>query len=352
MKIFQEVFGVTRSGESVYAFRLCNEKGMEVTILTMGGIIQSIRVPDRTGHIDEVTLGCDSVADYERSGAYFGAIIGRYANRIAKGEFLLNGELVQLACNNGPNHLHGGKRGFDHHLWQAESHTEDNLCTLVLCYDSQDGEEGYPGQLGAKVTYTLNNHNELGIQYQATTDAPTVVSMTNHAYFNLNGSDHCLNHQLQLHCNQFTPTDETSIPYGEIETVIDTPMDFTTMKPIGQDIDQDFVQLKQARGYDHNWVIWTQRNDNHPLKSIARVDEPESGRTLEVLTTQPGVQFYTGNYLEGEPARGGSQYGMRAGFCLETQHFPDSPNRPEFPSTQLNPGDSYQEHTVFRFGIM
>ncbi len=352
MKIFQEVFGATRSGEPVYAFRLCNQKGMEVTILTMGGVIQSIRVPDRDGDLVEVTLGCDSVADYERSGAYFGAIVGRYANRIARGEFELNGEQFQLACNNAPNHLHGGKIGFDHRLWRAESHTTDGLCTLSLYYESEDGEEGYPGTLNVNVIYTLNNQNELSIEYRATTDAPTVVNLTNHTYFNLNGSEDCLSHQLQLHCSHFTPTDETSIPYGEIEPVHNTPMNFTTMKPIGQDISQNFVQLKQARGYDHNWVIWTERNDGRPLNPAARVEEPESGRTLEVLTTQPGVQFYTGNYLEGEPARGGSQYGMRAGFCLETQHFPDSPNRPEFPSTQLNPGDTYQEKTVFRFGLL
>ncbi|KEI70307.1 aldose epimerase family protein [Endozoicomonas elysicola] len=352
MKIFQEVFGANRSGEPVYAFRLCNQKGMEVTILTMGGIIQSIRVPDRAGDLGEVTLGCDSVADYERSGAYFGAIVGRYANRIARGEFELNGERFQLACNDAPNHLHGGKVGFDHHLWRAEHHTSDNLCTLSLYYESEDGEEGYPGTLKVNVIYTLNNQNELGIEYQATTDAPTVVNLTNHAYFNLNGSEDCLSHQLQLHCSHFTPTDETSIPYGEIEPVINTPMDFTTMKPIGQDIGQDFVQLKQARGYDHNWVIWTERGSDHSLKPVALAEEAESGRTLEVLTTQPGVQLYTGNFLKGEPARGGLQYGMRAGFCLETQHFPDSPNRPEFPSTQLNPGDTYQEKTVFRFGLM
>ncbi|MFK0573404.1 aldose epimerase family protein [Endozoicomonas sp.] len=324
----------------------------KIHILTLGGIIQSIQVPDRTGNVSEVTLGCDSVADYERSGAYFGAIVGRYANRIAKGELQLNGERFQLACNNAPNHLHGGKVGFDHHLWRAEHHTKDNLCTLSLYYDSDDGEEGYPGKLSVKVTYTLNNQNELGIEYQATTDTTTVVNLTNHTYFNLNGSDDCLSHQLQLHCSQFTPTDETSIPYGEIESVINTPMDFTAMKPIGRDIGQDFIQLKQARGYDHNWVIWTERDRENPLKTVARIEAPESGRTLEVLSTQPGVQFYTGNYLEGEPARGGGQYGMRAGFCLETQHFPDSPNRPEFPSTQLNPGETYQEKAVFRFSAM
>lgn len=352
MKIYQEVFGATRSGEAVYAFRLCNQRGMEVTILTMGGIIQSIRVPDRTGNVSEVALGCDSVADYERSGAYFGAIVGRYANRIARGEFQLNGERFQLACNNAPNHLHGGKVGFDHHLWRAEHRTTDNLCSLTLYYDSEDGEEGYPGKLKVRVTYTLNNQNELGIEYQATTDATTVVNLTNHAYFNLNGSEDCLSHQLQIHSNQYTPTDETSIPFGEIEPVLNTPMDFTFMKSIGRDIGQDVIQLKQARGYDHNWVIWTERDKANPLNPIARVEAPESGRTLEVLSTQPGVQFYTGNYLEGEPARGGSQYGMRAGFCLETQHFPDSPNRPEFPSTQLDPGETYQEKTVFRFGLM
>ena len=325
MKVFQKVFGATRSGNPVYAFRLCNHKGMEVTILTMGGIIQSIRVPDSAGNVGEVTLGCDSVADYERSGAYFGAIIGRYANRIARGEFELDGEPFQLACNNAPNHLHGGKVGFDHHLWRAKSYSKDDICTLSLGYDSEDGEEGYPGQLSVNVIYTLNNHNELGIEYRATTDAPTVVNLTNHAYYNLNGSEDCLSHQLQLNCSRFIPTDETFIPYGEIESVMNTPMDFTSMKPIGQDIDQDLVQLSQARGYDHNWVIWTVRGHDRPLTPVARVAEPDSGRTLEVLTTQPGMQFYTGNYLAGEPARSGGQYGMRQVSVWRPSIFPTLP---------------------------
>jgi len=352
MKIFQEVFGATRSGETVDAFRLSNQNGMEVTILTLGGIIQSIRVPDRAGHVGEVTLGCDTVGDYERCGAYLGAIIGRFANRIAGGEFQLDGERYRLACNNGPNHLHGGQAGFDRRVWRAEHRTQDNLATLVLYCDSPADEEGYPGTLNVQVTYTLNDQNELCIDYQAVTDAPTIVNLTNHAYFNLNGSADCLSHRLQLHSSRFTPTDDTAIPLGEIASVSHTPMDFTTMKPIGRDIDQDDLQLQQARGYDHNWVIWTERDDEHPLKPVARVEEHDSGRTLEVFSTQPGVQFYTGNYLAGEVARGGSEYGMRAGFCLETQHFPDSPNQPDFPSTRLNPGERYHEQTVFRFGVI
>ena len=352
MKIIQEVFGATRSGATVDAFRLCNDNGMEVTIVTLGGIIQSIRVPDRTGEMAEVTLGCDSVADYERCGAYLGAIIGRFANRIANGEFQLDGERYRLACNNGPNHLHGGMSGFDRQIWRAQPHRQDDLVSLILYYDSAAGEEGYPGQLTVQVTYTLNNHNELSIDYQASTDAPTIVNLTNHAYFNLNGSDDCLSHHLQLHSAHFTPTDANAIPLGEIAPVINTPMDFTTMKPIGRDIDQDDVQLRQARGFDHNWVIWTERDSDNPLKPVARVEEHQSGRTLEVFSTQPGVQFYSGNYLAGELARGGGQYGMRAGFCLETQHFPDSPNRPEFPSARLNPGERYHEQTVFRFGVI
>ena len=352
MKIIQKVFGATCSGETVDALRLCNRNGMEVTILTLGGTIQSIRVPDQAGDIGEVTLGCDSVADYERCGAYFGAIIGRFANRIAKGEFQLDGEHYRLACNNGPNHLHGGISGFDRKIWRAEHGTQDDLATLVLRYDSMAGEEGYPGKHNVQVTYTLNDQNELGIDYQAVTDASTVVNLTNHAYFNLNGSDHCLSHRLQLHSSRFTPTDENSIPLGEMTPVISTPMDFTTIKRIGRDIEQDDVQLQQARGFDHNWVIWTERDSNTPLKPVARVEEPQSGRTLEVLSTQPGVQFYSGNYLAGEPARGGGQYSMRAGFCLETQHFPDSPNRPEFPSTRLDPGERYHEQTVYRFGLI
>ncbi len=352
MKIFQEVFGATGSGETVDAFRLSNQSGMEVTILSLGGIIQSIRVPDRAGNVGEVTLGCDNVGDYERCGAYPGAIVGRFANRIARGAFQLDGESYQLACNNGPNHLHGGKSGFDRRVWRAEHHVQDNLATLVLCCDSPAGEEGYPGTLKVQVIYTLNDQNELRIDYQAVTDAPTIVNLTNHAYFNLNGSADCHSHQLQLHSSRFTPTDDTAIPLGEIASVSNTPMDFTTMKPIGRDIDQDDLQLQQAGGYDHNWVIWTERDNENPLKLVARVEEHESGRTLEVFSTQPGVQFYTGNHLAGEVARGGGEYGMRAGFCLETQHFPDSPNRPEFPSTRLNPGERYHEQTVFRFGVI
>ncbi|WP_299733823.1 aldose epimerase family protein [uncultured Endozoicomonas sp.] len=350
MNVVKERFGALHSGEAVYAYKLCNQQNMEVTILTMGGIIQSILVPDRDGQVAEVTLGCDSVADYERSGAYFGAIVGRYANRIARGQFELNGESFQLACNNEPNHLHGGHSGFNLQLWQAEPSIEDNHCSLALYYESEDGEEGYPGKLNIKVTYTLNNQNELIIDYHAQCDTTTVVNLTNHTYFNLNGSDDCLHHNLIIHSAQYTPSDETAIPYGDLESVTNTPMDFQAMKPIGQDIEASTVQLKQGRGYDHNWVIWTERDKGYSLNSVARAEEPDSGRTLEVLSTQPSVQFYTGNYLEGEPARGGRQYGMRAGFCLETQHFPDSPNHPEFPSTTLNPGETYHEQTVFRFG--
>lgn len=299
-----------------------------------------------------MTLGCDSVADYERSGAYFGAIIGRCANRIARGRMNVNGQSLELACNNGSNHLHGGCEGFDRKIWRVEQKRSDAECSLILQYTSVDGEEGYPGNLAVRVGYTLNDRNELRIDYQASTDQPTVVNLTNHTYFNLRGKGDCLGHRLQLHGDRYTPADEMSIPTGAVESVEGTPMDFRVMKGIGEEIHQDFIQLCQSGGYDHNWVLRTGNERPSSPQLLARAEEPESGRTLEVLSTQSGVQFYTGNFLEGEPGRGGKPCIRRAGFCLETQHFPDAPNQREFPSIELSPGEEYRHQTVFRFGLM
>ena len=353
MTAIKELFGHNQQGDAVHRYVLKNKQGMEVAILDRGATIHSIRTQDKNGDMGEVTLGCDTVADYEHSNAYFGAIAGRYANRICKGKLSIAGKELQLACNNGVNHLHGGVRGFDDRIWNAEFCSVEEQNTLVLRYFSQNGEEGYPGNLKVRIEYILNNQNELLIDYQATTDQTTIVNLTNHAYFNLKGRGSCREHRIQINAKHYTPTDATSIPTGTVEPVTGTPMDFTEMKTIGQDIDAEFIQLKQALGgYDHNWVI--RNNSESPVAPvlIARVEEDQSGRTMEVLTTQPGLQFYSGNFLEGEPARYGKVYQKQEGFCLETQHFPDSPNRPAFPSTELKPNEKYHHQTVFRFGLL
>lgn len=351
MNISQEVFGQTRFNEPVIRFILTNDQGAEVAILDRGCIIHSVRMPDRQGRMTDVVLGCDNVADYESEGAYFGAVAGRYANRISKGQLTIEDQNYQLFINNGPNHLHGGERGFDDRIWTAETFSTDSEAGVELRYLSEDGEENYPGNLDVCVRYTLNNQNELSIQYRASTDRTTVVNLTNHTYFNLRGAGSSLEHRLQLFADHYTPTDGTSIPTGEIASVAGTPMDFREAKTIGQDIDAVFEQLTLAGGFDHNWVARTTNEKLPEPLVIALVEEPESGRTLEVLTTNPGVQFYSGNYLEGEPAKGGGSYRKNDGFCLETQHFPDSPNQPDFPSTELKAGETYQHETIFRFGV-
>ena len=352
MKIIKEEFGFNRLGQTVHSYEMSNDQGMTVVILDRGATIHSIQVPDRKGQAGEVTLGCNSVEQYEASSAYFGAVAGRYANRIAKGQMIIAEQPVQLACNNGVNHLHGGDNGFDNKVWKTGFSTSEEACTITLCYLSSNGEEGYPGALKAKVEYVLNNNNELLIRYQAETDKTTVVNLTNHTYFNLKGQGSCTEHRLQINASYYTPVDSTSIPYGEIASVTGTPMDFSEMKLIGQDIESDFKQLNQAGGYDHNWVFRSDNNQPESPELVARVEELETGRTLEVLTTHPGMQFYSGNFLEGEVARNGSHYKKHDGFCLETQHFPDAPNQPEFPSTLLQPGDTYKHQTIFRFGVL
>ena len=348
MMVKQEYFGQTAQGEAVTRHILSNSVGTEVAILNLGGIIQSLWVADRNGDFADIVLGCDNVADYEKQAAYMGAVCGRYSNRISKGQLSIDGKAYQLACNNGPNHLHGGDQGYSHRIWSVSVEEGDAESRVILRYLSPEGEEGYPGNVTLKVTYILNESNELTIDYRAVTDKTTVVNLTNHSYFNLRGYGSCLEHQLQLHADCFLPTDATAIPTGEIKPVSGTPMDFREAKEIGKDIDAGGEQLQLAEGYDHNWIL---NKNSSAAEWFAEVVEPESGRTMSVKTTQPGVQFYTGNFLGGTPAKGGRSYHKFDGFCLETQHFPDAPNHSSFPSAELKPGGEYHHTTVFSFGV-
>lgn len=340
-----QIFGTLPTGEEVQLFALKNARGVEITITNYGGIVVSLKVPDRGGKVADVVLGFDSLDGYLTRSRYFGAIVGRYANRIGNGRFALDGVEYTLAKNNGNNHLHGGIKGFDKALWKAAA--EGNRVTLR--HVSRDGEEGYPGTLSATVIYTLTDANELRIDYDATTDKATVVNLTNHSYFNLagEGQGDILGHVVTLEADRFTPVDEGLIPTGELRNVDGTPFDFRKPAAIGARINDADEQLKRGRGYDHNFVL---NGAIGTLRPAARVVEPKSGRVLEVLTTQPGVQFYTGNFLDGSiRGKGGRPYNQRYGFCLETQHFPDSPNKPSFPTVVLRPGDRYRTTTVFRF---
>ena len=323
------------SGEKVYLFTLTNSRGVEVLILNYGGAILSLNVPDRKGNFGDIVLGYKTLEDYARNPRYLGALIGRHANRIALGKFSLNGVDYQLEQNNGANHLHGGFQGFDKRVWNA---TEDN--GLRLTYLSKDGEAGYPGNLTATVVYTLSDDNELSIDYQATTDQDTVVNLTNHTYFNLKGEGTILDHELTLNADSFTPVGSDLIPTGEIKSVAGGPMDFRHGRQIG-------AEISLVGGYDHNFVV----NDyDGSLRSAGRLYEETSGRTVEVLTTQPGIQFYSGNFLDGTlMGKNDFAYQKYAGLCLEPQHFPDAPNQPKFPSTILRAGERYHQITVFRF---
>ena len=337
--------------DSIRLYTLKNSSGMLVRITNYGAIITSIVVPDRDGKMADIALGYDRVEEYINAvdKPYFGAIVGRYGNRIANGQFILNGKTYELARNNSPNHLHGGVIGFDKVVWDAEFDKPGSAITLS--YLAKDREEGYPGNLQIKVTYTLTDQNAIVVHYHATTDQATPVNLTQHTYFNLKGegSGTILDHELMLNADAYTPVDATSIPTGELASVKDTPFDFTTAKPIGRDIAQDHPQLKYGLGFDHNWVLKQAPADNG-LVLAARVHEPTSGRVLEVHTTEPGIQFYCGNFLDGRlHGKSGRPYVHRGGFCLETQHFPDSPNQPNFPSTILQPGDEYKSRTEFRF---
>jgi aldose 1-epimerase len=330
---------------------LKNTPGMEVRVVPYGGIITSIRVPDREGRFDDVVLGYDNADAYVRNnGPHMGAIIGRYGNRIAKGMFTLDGQTFHLALNNGPNHLHGGIKGFDKVLWQAEEFRNADGTGVIFRYTSADGEEGYPGKLDVRVTYTLNDRNELIVDYSATSDKATPVNLTQHSYFNLAGvTRDVLDHELTINADRFTPVDETLIPTGTLAPVDGTPFDFRKPIAIGARIGEDHEQLRFGKGYDHNYVI---NRSGEGLVPAAHVYEPSTGRVLDVSTTEPGVQFYSGNFLDGSiTGKSGRTYQQRFGFCLETQHYPDSPNKPDFPSTILRPGSEYKSRTVFAFSV-
>ncbi len=343
-------FGKTLDGVSVDLFTLRNVNGLEARITNYGGIVVSLTTPDRRGRMGDLVLGYDNLDGYLAKSPYFGALIGRYGNRIAKGKFTLNGVTYSLAINNGPNSLHGGRIGFDKAVWQARPKQGAMGPTLELTYLSQDGEEGYPGELRVTASYTLTADNELCLEITAVTDKDTVVNLTQHSYFNLAGEGDVLGHQLYIDADRIVPVDATLIPTGQLRPVAGTPFDFRQPTAIGSRIDQNDEQLKLANGYDHTFVL------NHPagrLDLAARVTEPATGRVLEVLTTEPGVQLYTGNFLDGT-IRGkvGRVYQRRHAFCLEAQHFPDSPNQPDFPSVVLKPGQVYRHTTVFKFSTV
>lgn len=344
MEIVSEPWGTTKNGEAVTLHTLRNANGMEVKITNYGGIIVSLTAPDHEGNFANVVLGYDTFSQYEANNPFFGCITGRYANRIAKGRFTLQGTEYQLDTNNTPNHLHGGKVGFDKKIWAVTPDlNEEQGNGLILSYTSPDGEEGYPGDLNCKVTYRLRPDNTLSIVYHATTNKPTVLNLTNHTYFNLagQGNGDILNHELTLFASRYTPTDETQIPTGQIADVKGTPLDFTTPHPVGARINDQHTDLIIGLGYDHNFIL----DDAAPLKQAARLSDPKSGRVLHVRTTQPAVQLYSGNHL----GKNGVPHPHRSGLCLETQAYPDSPNQPAFPTTILLPGETYEQVTEFQF---
>jgi len=345
-KLSAESFGQTAEGMGVDRYLLRNSAGMEAVITTYGGILVSLKAPDRNGELGDVVLGFDTLAEYLASTRYFGVVAGRFANRIANGKFVLDGVPISLGRNRGDNHLHGGFNGFDTVVWSGAEITRDGAAGVELTYLSRDGEEGYPGNLQATVTYLLTEANEMQLEYSATTDKTTIVNLTNHSYFNLAGRGDILGHELTSESDHFTPVDPTLIPTGELRRVCSTAFDFRLPRLIGEAMQSADEQLSIAGGYDHNFVL---RKPLGAWGKAARLHDPQSGRTLEIFTTQPGLQFYSGNYLEAIPGKAGAVYGKYAGCCLETQHFPDSPNHPSFPSTILRPGEQYYEKTILRF---
>ena len=332
----------------IKSYTLVNKNGIELTAISYGGIITSLKVPDKNGVLGDVVLGYDNIQDYIDRNPYFGAIIGRYGNRIAKGKFTLDGQEYQLATNDNGNQLHGGILGFDKVIWDVSEFKKDNGTGLVFSYSSADMEEGYPGKLDVNVTYFLSDENALEFEYRAVTDKKTIINLTHHDYFNLSGmKENILNHELEINASTFLPVDDTLIPTGEMRPVKGTPFDFTTAKPIGRDINADNTQLKIAGGYDHNWLL---NKDGQEMTHAASLYEPKSGRLMEVYTTEPGLQFYSGNFLDGTiTGKNGVVYSKYYGLCLETQHYPDSPNKPEFPSVVLEPGKEYRTKSVYKF---
>ena len=348
--VTKESFGKTSDGQNIDLYTLRNTHNLEAKITNYGGILVSLKVPDRNKKFDDVVLGFNDVESYlTKNDPYMGAIIGRYGNRIAKGRFTLNGVEYKLAVNNGENHLHGGLKGFDKVVWTGREIKTGAGPAVALEYLSKDGEEGYPGNLNVRVVYTLTNDNELKIDYTATTDKDTVTNLTHHSYFNLagEGNGDILNHIVTINANQFVPTDAGSIPTGELKNVARTPFDFLNPTAIGARINQDDEQLKFGNGYDHTWVI---NGRAGTMRVAATAYEPTSGRIMQVLTTEPGMQFYTGNFLNGTlTGKSGKVYARRTGFCFETQHYPDSPNQPSFPTTTLKKGQTYKSTTIYRF---
>lgn len=348
--IEKQKFGSLPDGRDAHLFILSKTDGLQLRISNYGGSITSLSAPDRNGTLDDVVLGYPTLDRYTKDHPFLGTLIGRYANRIEEGTFTLDDQTYTLSSNDGPHHLHGGPGGFYDRLWETSSDCSSEEAKLELSYTSQDGEEQYPGTLSVDVTYKLTD-DTLAIEYRARTDRKTIVNLTNHAYFNLSGheADDILNHRLTLDANHFTPIDETLIPTGEIMPVQDSPLDFTSPTPIGDRIEDDHPQLRYAGGYDHNFVI--NREENGSLTRAAHVFDPSSGRTLTVHTTKPGIQFYSGNLLEGQlPGKDGATYDQHSGFCLEPQHFPDSPNKPNFPSPVLEPGETYRHTSTYKFG--
>jgi len=345
LTVQNEPFGQTEAGDEVIQYSLRNRSGMKVGLINFGAIITSVEVPDRDGKLANVVLNFPDIAGYQENNPYFGGACGRFANRIAKGKFSLDGTEYSLFLNNGTNTLHGGKVGFMKKVWKAAPFQNDDATGVKFTYTSPDGEEGYPGELKSVITYTLTDANELKIEYVATTDKPTVLNLTNHAYWNLAGAGSGLivDHELTLSCSQFLPVDETGIPSGELAAVAGTCMDFLKPEKIGTRITEP---VNGAGGYDHCYVVDGTAGE---LRPAAKIVEPTSGRVMEISTTEPGIQFYTGNFLEGTPATGNAP--KHGAFCLETQHFPDSPNRPEFPTTRLNPGETYRHTTVHKFSV-
>ncbi|MCP9199117.1 galactose mutarotase [Gramella sp. GC03-9] len=353
MKIIKNDFGKTAAGEAVEQYTISNEAGLEMSVISYGGIITHLKVPNKDGKYEDVVLGFDNIQDYENGSPYFGAIIGRYGNRIADAKFSLDGEEYQLEKNDGPNSLHGGEKGFDKVVWDVEPGTSEDSASLKFTYTSKDGEGGFPGNLETTVTYTLTSDNELQIEYEATTDKKTVVNLTQHSYFNLTGdfSKTILDHVVEINADQYLPVDKTLIPTGELRSVEGTPFDFTEPTPVseGMKLEESNEQLKRGPGFDHCWVL---NEQDSGMRFAASAYDPESGRYMEVMTNEPAMQFYTGNFLDGTlPAKGGGSYGKRTGFCMETQHYPDSPNQEAFPSTVLEPGETYTSQTTYKFSV-
>ena len=351
VSITKSFYGKTKDNKKIDLYSFKNKNGMQVDIINYGGIITSLKVPDKNGETENIVLGYNKLEDYINENPYFGSIIGRYGNRIAKGKFNLNGNQYTLATNNDENHLHGGNIGFDKVIWDAETKINSNSSSLILKYLSKDMEEGYPGNLYTTVTYKITNDNSVEIKYEAQTDKTTVINLTQHSYFNLSGdfNQSILNHKVKINANQFLPVNKSLIPTGNKLNVSMTPFDFRNYKEIKKDINADDLQLNYGNGYDHCWVLNDYKNG---YRLVASAFHEESGRLMEVYSDQPGLQFYTGNFLDGSlPQKEEGFYNFRSGFCMETQHFPNSPNQPDFPSVTLNPNEKYNSKTTYKFKI-